>query len=179
MKKVLLYLFLLPTLLSGQSNLFLTDAIPVSTAGTGLRAPRIALLEGNRPIVYWGKTGSNATLYLAIWQDGAFGAPIALNINGIDLDLWSGGLGPQIAASGNSIFVVFESYGEGIYCLRSADGGQSFGAPVPVFDAPAGRVATIPSIAITPAGNPVISFITTILVNKMPNTKSLSRWMVA
>ncbi|GJM32867.1 MAG: hypothetical protein DHS20C18_18680 [Saprospiraceae bacterium] len=161
MKKILLYLSFFPCLLFGQPSLFLTDPIPVSEAGTGYRAPRIALLEGNRPVVYWGKTGSNPVLYLAIWEGGNFGAPIAINTNGIPLDLWGGGLGPQIVAQGSIIYVVFESYGEGIYCMKSADGGQTFEDPVSVYDAPQGRVATLPSVAISPSGNPIVSFITT------------------
>ena len=141
--------------------IFLSDTVHVSSDGTGSRSPRIALLEGNRPVVYWGKTGNNPTLYLSIWTDGSFGSQIALNTNGIEPDLWSGGLGPQIAAQGNTIFLIFETYGQGIYCIKSNDGGQSFDNPVGVYDAPQGRVATLPSIAIDPNNNPVVSFITT------------------
>lgn len=161
MKNILIYLSLFPCLLFGQSELFLSDAISVSEAGTGSRAPRIALLDGNRPIVYWGKTGSNPVLYLAIWDNGNFGEPIALNTNGIEPDLWGGGLGPQIAAQDNLIFLVFENYGQGIYCIKSGDGGQNFDIPVTVFQAPPGRVATLPSIAVDPQGNPIVSFVTT------------------
>ena len=160
MKSILTVLSFLPYFLIGQS-IFLSDTIHVSPDGTGSRSPRIALLEGNRPIVYWGKTGGNPTLYLSIWNDGSFDSPIALNTNGIEPDLWSGGLGPQIAAQGDIIFLVFESYGQGIYCIKSDDGGQSFGNPVSVYDAPQGRVATLPSVAIDPENNPIISFITT------------------
>ncbi len=151
---------MLPVVLHGQ-DLFLSDPISVSTSGTGLRAPRIALLEGNRPVVYWGKTGGSPTLYLAIWQENAFSEPIPISTNGIEPDLWGGGLGPQIAAQDDLIFLVFENYGNGIYCVRSEDGGLTFSDPVSVFEAPVGRVATIPSLAITPSGNPVISFVTT------------------
>lgn len=160
MKKMLPYLFLFPCLLFGQS-IFLSEAIPVSPEGTGSRAPRLALLDGNRPVVYWGKTGANAILNIAVWENGSFGAPVAINTNGIEPDLWNGGLGPHIAAKGNTIYLVFESYGEGIYCVKSSDDGQSFDAPVSVYDAPPGRVATLPTIAIDPALNPIISFVTT------------------
>ena len=101
MKSILILLSFLPYLLMGQS-IFLSDTVHVSADGTGSRSPKIALLEDNRPIVYWGKTGTNPTLYLSIWNDGSFGSPIALNTNGIEPDLWSGGLGPQIAANGNN-----------------------------------------------------------------------------
>ncbi len=159
-KSILIVLSFFPFLINGQT-LYLSDTIEVSPDGTGSRSPRIALLEDNRPVVYWGKPGGNPTLYLTIWTDDSFGNPIVLNTNGIEPDLWSGGLGPQIAAQGNTIFLVFETYGEGIYCIKSSDGGQSFDAPVSVYVAPQGRVATLPSIAIDPDNNPVISFVTT------------------
>jgi hypothetical protein len=146
-------------MLMGQ-NLFFTDPLPVSPEGTGSRTPRIALLEDNRPVVYWGETGSNPTLYISVWKDGSFKDPVALNTNGISPNLWGGGLGPQIAAQGNTIFLVFEKYGEGIYCIKSDDGGETFGSPVKADDLDPGRFATLPSVAIDPAGNPIVSFLT-------------------
>jgi hypothetical protein len=121
----------------------------------------VAILEGNRPVIYWGKTGGNPKLYLAFGENNVFSAPIEVSTNGIDLDLWGGALGPQIAARGNTLFLIFESYGTGIYSIKSDDGGQSFSAPVLVYAPPQGRFATLPSVAIDPALNPVVSFITT------------------
>jgi Secretion system C-terminal sorting domain len=160
MKSLIHLLLFLPTFLHGQS-LYLSDPLVVSTSGTGSRAPRVALLEGNRPVIYWGKTGSNPKLYLAFGENNGFGAPVEVSTNGIDLDLWGGALGPQIAARGNTLFLIFESYGTGIYSIKSDDGGQSFSAPVLVYSPPQGRYATLPSVAIDPALNPVVSFITT------------------
>jgi hypothetical protein len=160
MKSLLPLLLFLPTFLYGQL-LYLSDPILVSTSGTGSRAPRVAVLEGNRPVVYWGKTGTNPKLYLAFGENLSFGAPLEVSTNGIDLDLWGGALGPQIAARGNVLFLVFESYGTGIYSIKSDDNGQSFSAPVLVYSPPPGRYATLPSVAIDPALNPVVSFITT------------------
>ncbi len=162
MKKNLLLFFFIPYCLLGQS-LFISDSIVVSTEGTSTRAPRIALLEDNSPVIYWGKSGSNSALYLAIWDNttAAFGDPISINTGSATADIWGGSLGPQIVTQGNTMFIVFENYGEGIYCGKSIDGGQTFADPVSVWDAPAGRVATLPSVAISPNGNPVVSFITT------------------
>ncbi len=160
MKKLLFCLTLFPLFINGQ-NLVVSDAIAVSPDGTGSRAPHIALLEGSRPVVYWGKTGSNPKIYISVWEDGAFTAPVDVNTNGIEADLWGSGLGPNIAAQGNLIFIVFESYGEGIFCVKSDDDGQTFGLPVSVWDAPPGRVGTLPAVAIDPAGNPIISFVST------------------
>ncbi len=160
MKKILLLILLFPGVIIGQT-LFLSDAVEVSTEGTGNRAPRLALLDNDRPIVYWGKPGGDATMYLAIWENGSFGAPIAVNTNGIVPDLWGGGLGPQIATLGNTVFIVFEVYGDGIYTLKSTDGGQNFEPPVTAYTPTPGRVATLPTIAVDPDGNPVVGFITT------------------
>ncbi|MFT6355882.1 MAG: hypothetical protein ACJAYJ_000087 [Saprospiraceae bacterium] len=143
------------------AQLFVSDPIVVSEEGTGKRAPRIALLEDDRPVVYWGKTGSNPLLYTAQWNNVSFGQSMIVDTDGIEPDLWGGGLGPSIAAHGNTVFLVFENYGEGIYCLKSIDGGDNFGEPVDVFIAPPGRVATLPSLVIDPNGNPIISFVTT------------------
>lgn len=160
MKKILYFFFLFPLLLSAQ-NLTLSEAIPVAENGTGNRAPRVAVLENNRPVVYWGKTGFNPKLYLSIWDNGSFGDPMELSTNGIEPDLWGGSLGPQIAAKGQLIFLVFENYGQGIYCIRSEDGGESFSSPVSVVNLALGRVATLPSISIDNDGQPIVSFVTT------------------
>ena len=144
-----------------KAQLFLSDAITVSEEGTGARAPRIALLENNNPVVYWGKQGSNPRLYIAQWNDDSFGESLLINTNGVEPDLWGGGLGPQIVSQDNTVFLVFENYGQGIYCSKSTDGGTTFDNPVEVFIAPQGRVATLPTLGIDATGNPIVGFITT------------------
>ncbi len=147
--------------LSTQTPIFLSDSISVSPDNTyGYRAPRIALLENDRPVVYWGKPNGEL-MYLAFWQGTGFSDPVEVNTGAINADLWGGGLGPQIASYGNTIFLVFEEYGEGIYVIRSSDGGVNFDIPVSVHDFPPGRVGTLPSISVTETGNPIVSFVTT------------------
>ncbi len=161
MKKPLLILsFLLPVFLFSQSTLLIGDPIIVAPENPNMRAPKITLVEGNKPIVYWGKTG-NTALYVATWGNNSFNTPLEINTSGISPNLWGGALGPDLASIGNTVFLVFEEYGEGIYCIKSTDGGQTFGEPISVFNAPVGRVATLPSIELLPDGNPVISFVTT------------------
>lgn len=148
--------------LTGQTEIFLSEPIQVAPDLTyGNRAPRIVLLEDGNPLVYWGKPGSSPKMYISRWQNDGFDPPVLINTNGIDIDLWASGLGPQLASFGNTVFLVFETYGEGIWCMRSADGGLSFGNPVSVYDLPQGRVATLPTVAVDNDGNPVVSFITT------------------
>lgn len=163
MNKVLsIFLVFVTFHLSGQTEIFLSDPIQVAPDLTyGSRAPRIALLEDGSPLVYWGKTGFTPSMYIAKWQSGDFLDPVMVNTNNIDVDLWASGLGPQLATFGNTVFLVFETYGEGIWCVRSTDGGETFENPVSVYDLPQGRVATLPSIAIDNEGNPIVSFVTT------------------
>lgn len=163
MKYLLTLTFFFSTcLLIAQTSIYLSDAIPlVEETGFGNRSPRIVTLEDGRPVVYWGKPGNNSKLYIATWQDDGFGEPVTIDTDGIEVDIWQSGLGPQLAAQGNTIFLVFEAYNVGIYSVRSTDGGLSFDAPVSVFDFPPGRVATLPSVTINSNGNPIISFVTT------------------
>lgn len=161
MQKILFLLFCSLFFQKAEAQLFLSEGIAVSEEGTGARAPRIALLENDNPVVYWGKQGSNPKLYIAQLDGGSFGESLLINTNGVEPDLWGGGLGPQIVADGNTVFLVFENYGQGVYCIKSNDGGITFDNPVEVFIAPTGRVATLPAITIDLMGNPIISFVTT------------------
>ena len=107
---MLIFLLLRP------GQIYFSAPIAVAPDNTyGQRAPPIALVEGNRPLVYWGKPGNNATLYLARWEGTEFGEPMALSTGNVEPDLFSGGLGPQLAAQGNIVYLVFEKYGQGIY----------------------------------------------------------------
>jgi len=166
MKKVLSIIMIFSVLqLHGQTEIFLSDSIQVAPELTyGSRAPRIALLADGNPIVHWGKTGSSPKMYVAKWEGNGFGGPTLINTNGIDVDLWGSGLGPQLATYGNTVFLVFETYGEGIWCVRSTDGGSNFENPVSVYELPQDRVATLPSVAIDNNGNPIVSFVTTNLL---------------
>lgn len=163
MKNYLLFLFLFVSLcVSAQTEIFLSDPIFVTNVdGLGNRSPRVVTLADGRPVVYWGKSGSNSKMYIAVGTETGFEAPVEVPIGSVEIDIWASGLGPQLAARGNSIFLVFEAYGQGIYVVRSTDGGASFELPVSVFDAPAGRVATLPGITVDANGNPIVSFVTT------------------
>ncbi len=163
MKKVLTILMIFSALhLHGQTEIFLSDPLQVTPdLSYGSSAPRIALLEDGSPVIYWGKTGSSPKMYIAKWEGNGFVTPTLISTNGIDVDLWGPSLGPQLATFDNTVFVVFESYGEGIYCVRSTDGGSNFENPVIVYELPQGRQATLPSVAIDNSGNPVVSFVTT------------------
>ncbi|HHS95052.1 MAG TPA: T9SS type A sorting domain-containing protein [Phaeodactylibacter sp.] len=155
-----LSILFISTFVFGQ-NVQVSDALEVSTSGTSYRNPRIALLEGNRPVIYWGKAGLNPKLYISVMDGGDFPNPLEVNTDGIEFNIWGGSLGPQITAKENTVFLVFEKYGEAIYCIKSSDGGQSFESPVVVYDPPQGRVATLPTITMDEELNPIVAFVTT------------------
>lgn len=147
-------------LLFGQ-EIFFSDPIPVAENTYGNKAPRISLLEDGSPVVYFGKSGANPSLYVVRGVLGEFETPVSIPINNLDVNLWSGELGPQIATFGNTIYVVYEVYGDGIYVSTSTDGGDTWADPVSTVDLAPGRYATLPSIGVDLLGNPIVNFITT------------------
>ena len=156
-----LVLFLCTLGIAAQSNVYISSPITVPPNNTyGYRAPRILLNADQQPVIYWGKPNTS-TLYISYMVADTFTQPMALQTGGVDPDLFGGGLGPQLANNGDTLFIVFEEYGAGIYSMRSTDGGHSFEAPVTVYDPPTGRVATLPSVSVDPLGNPIVSFVTT------------------
>ncbi|MBR9920095.1 MAG: T9SS type A sorting domain-containing protein [Bacteroidetes bacterium] len=153
-------LFLFPLTVSAQ-DIYFSDPIPVADNSYGSRAPRVDLLDDGSPVVYFGKSGTNPLLHIARFSGDAFLTPVQIPISNLDVNLWSGELGPQLATFGNTVYVVYEVYGEGIYLSTSTDGGDNWLDPISVVDLPAGRFATLPSVGVDPAGNPVVSFVTT------------------
>ncbi len=143
------------------SQVYLSEAISVPPDNTfGYRAPRLILTASDEPLVYWGKSNTS-TLYVSRMSADTFSSPAAISTGTVDPSLFGGGLGPQLVSFGDTIYLAMEEYGEGLYCLRSTDGGYSFSLPVVVYEPPVGRVATLPSIAVDPAGQPIVSFVTT------------------
>ena len=147
---------------TANAQIYLSDPIPVSfEASFGTRTPRVQVLEDGSPVVYWGNRGNDATMYIAVWQDTAFSYPIEVPTGSVSPSIWGGALGPEIVTHDNTLFLTFESYGEGIYCIQTQDKGMTFSAPVKVTNLGSGRVATLPDIGVDDLGNPMISFVTT------------------
>ena len=64
-----------------------------------------------------------------------------------------------MAAKGNTIYIVFEQFTNGVFLIRSLDGGNSFDEPVSVYDPVPGKWATLPSVTINESGDPLVSVI--------------------
>ena len=143
---------------SGQAGIFWSDPVAVAASSFGGDSPRIALLADGSPIVLWGKSGLNAKIYFSWLENGQFTDPVQINTNGIGPEVYSFG-GLDLATHGDAVFLVFENFSNGIFLVRSTDGGQTFELPISVFDPPPGDWATLPSVAADDNGNPLVSVI--------------------
>ncbi|MFT5185280.1 MAG: hypothetical protein ACI84C_002423 [Flavobacteriales bacterium] len=126
----------------------------------GYKSPRLGINADGDPMVFWMRTGSEA-FFISTLTAGSFSAPAQVPFNGLNPNLWSGSLGPNMAAFGNDVYVTFEVYGQAIYLSHSADGGVTWENPVEAFVPPAGRKATIPIVAVGPNGQPYVAYVNT------------------
>lgn len=120
--------------------------------------PRLTLTTGNVPVVVFGKSG-NGDLHIAKGNGTGFDTPVAILPSGTGsyLAYWTG---PDIAAHGDTVIAAFKllPFDEGkVYAVRSVDGGLTFSDTIRVDDHDTGR-AWMPSMAMDPNGNPVISY---------------------
>jgi len=129
-------------------------------SGTGYNnvRPRIALMTDNTPIVLWGDDVNNA-VYTAIWNGSGFDTPVrvhSLNSNAFT-SYWAG---PEIAASGDTVFIGLKIIPEdqhGVYSVRSVDAGQTYDDTVRIDISP-DSLTRFPTVAIAAGGNPVFAY---------------------
>ncbi|WP_430406539.1 hypothetical protein [Fluviicola sp.] len=121
--------------------------------------PRIALTSGDNPQVIW-ENGGTDKIYTARWNGTSFTTPLSLNPAGVFpyIATWTGA---EIAASGDTVFVVFSTEPSAttaqVYTVRSLDGGVTFQDTVRV-DQIGTDIPRFPSIAVGLNGNPVVNF---------------------
>jgi hypothetical protein len=135
----------------------LTWSAPVTVA-TGLSNiyPRLTLMSGDLPLVIWGNTSTHY-IYSAKYTGSSFTTPIPVHNSGIMpyLATWTGG---EISSSGDTAYIVFSNLSfEKVYSVRSIDGGNSFGDTVRI-DEKTESTPRMPSVAVNPAGNPVVGY---------------------
>src|SRR6187551_2269342 len=103
-----------------------SNEIIVANGNTyGYTRPRIAVTTGNIPVVMWGGGMGNEPLYVARWNGTGFNMPATVTPNGVDPAVMTW-LGPDLAANGNTAYVVFKREPEmtsNIYIVKSVDGG--------------------------------------------------------
>ena len=158
MKQILVIVFTIWCSISfGQTQ---TWSAEFDVSGTGVNnvRPRIALLNDNTPIVLWGDDLNNV-VYTATWNGNGFNAPVRVHSMSTDVftSYWAG---PEIAASGDTVFIglkIMPEYEHGVYSVRSVDGGQTYADTVRI-DASMDSITRYPTVAIAAGGNPVFAY---------------------
>lgn len=125
----------------------------------GNTRPRIAVASGNVPVVIWGGGMTTQPLYTARKSGTTFSMAMPVTPNGVDpaIMTWHG---PDIAADANIVFIVFKREMEmmyNIYCIKSTDGGLTWGDTVRV-DGMNGPYSRFPAVDVTSSGNPAVLF---------------------
>ena len=149
---VLIYLINF-TPISSQVTVDWSDPIPVVAQGN--RSPVIGLLSDGTPVAMWGSSG---TIYYSRLENGAFTSATEISTGNVSPDIYTFG-GLDMAIHQNTVFIVFENFTNGVYLIRSQDGGDNFDAPVNVYDPPPGKWATLASVSTDDQGNPIVSVI--------------------
>ena len=125
-----LFFFISQTVFS-QSNISWNMAMSVAPSSSGNNHPRIATDGNGNPLVLWWHA---SRAMFSRWNGTAFTAPVLINPATMTV-AGAGWMGPDIAAHGDTVYVVFKQSPEGsdsshIFCARSFDGGQTFNTPV-------------------------------------------------
>ena len=144
----------------------------IATASSGNEHPRIVTDAVGNPLVLWGYSDR---VMFSRWNGTAFTTPVMLNPMSMTIAEASW-MGPDIAANGNNVYVVFKQTPEAdtsshIYIVHSSDGGINFSAPVKV-DNIGDSIARFPTVTVDDAGNPIVGFM------KFNSTFGDARWVV-
>ena len=158
---LLIMIALMVSTLSAQFSFTSPISITGGDSSFGHRSPKLAVNGQGELLVFWMRTGSNEGFFFSKLTDTGFSAAQQIPFGSLNPNLWSGSLGPGMAASGDHIYVTFEVYGDAIYVIHSGDGGLSWSPPVAAFIPPQGRRATIPVIACDADAQPLIAYVNT------------------
>ncbi len=158
MKQVLLIISLsISSITFAQLGVIWDGEVQVSDGVTyGKMRPRMALTANDIPVIVYGKT---AGLYVSRWNGTSFDNPVNVLPAGVQTYIanWTG---PDIAAKGDTLIVVFKQYpleSGNVYSVRSTDGGITFSDTIRV-DNLDNAVAWMPSLDIDQNGNPTVSY---------------------
>ncbi|MFT5166558.1 MAG: hypothetical protein ACI8P3_001790 [Saprospiraceae bacterium] len=156
-----------------ESQIVWNSTLDVASPSLGNNHPRIVKNDVGNPLVIWGK--SNNVMF-SRWNGIGFTAPIVLNPDTISIAEASW-MGPDIAAHGDTVYVVFkqtpeDSYSSHIWCIHSYDGGFSFSSPIQV-DNIADNISRFPTVTTDTLGNPIVGFM------KFDPSFGNPRWVVS
>lgn len=141
-----------------ESQIAWEETSEIAPSSFGNHHPRVVTDANDNPLVIWGK--SNNVMFTR-WNGTNFTTPVRLNPDTISIAEASW-MGPDIAAHGDTIFVVFKQTPENvssshIWCIRSDDGGISFSPPVQV-DYINDSISRFPTVTTDLLGNPIVGF---------------------
>jgi len=157
MKKLLLILLCLPMIGFGQ-QLIWDSYTTISNISDGYGRPRIVLTEDKSPLIIWRKDSSPKVLRASKWNGSFFSPPYDILETGILPSSWDG---PEIAAKGDTVYVVFTSLAttqSSIMLIKSFDGGLTFSDTIRVSENNPTHKFRMANIAIKKDGNPVVSY---------------------
>ena len=156
MKKLLLILLCLPMIGFGQK--LISNYTTISSGIDGYGRPRIVLTANNYPLVIWRKDSSPKVLRASKWDGVSFSTPYDILQEGILPSSWDG---PEVAAKGDTVYVVFTSTAtvqSSIMLIKSFDGGLTFSDTIRVSENDPMHKFRMSNIAIKDDGNPVVSY---------------------
>jgi hypothetical protein len=156
--KPLLFFLLLPVFSFGQYLNLSTPYILSSGSSEGYERPRVVITANNSPFVIWSKPSTPKAIKSRKWNGTDFDSTVVLVGNNLKP---TGFIGPEIAAKGDTVFLIFESLlhnNHVIYLKRSFDGGLTFSDTIRVSDNSNTHKFAMPNISVREDGNPIISY---------------------
>ena len=156
LSKIIFITLSLPLLVSAQSLNF-GNTFTISSGADGYGRPRIALTN-DQPIIIWRKDSSPKTIRATKWDGTSFTTPYDITAAGVLPSSWDG---PEIAAKGDTVYLVFASTAttqESIMLIRSFDGGNTFSDTIRVSENNPAHKYRMGNIKIDKDGHPIVSY---------------------
>ena len=156
LSKIIFIALSLPLLASAQSLNF-GNTFTISSGADGYGRPRIALTN-DQPIIIWRKDSTPKTIRASKWDGTSFSMPYDITAAGVLPSSWDG---PEIAAKGDTVYLVFASTAttqESIMLIRSFDGGNTFSDTIRVSENNPAHKYRMGNIKIDKDGHPIVSY---------------------
>ena len=147
-----LFLLIIPSL-SFSQNLIWSQPIEVASGVSASLRPRVALDNQDNPIVIFAQNTNPNQLYKTKFNNNAFEPIVNLATASPYV---SSAAGPEIAFANDIIYISFEDENEGVYMLKSINGGNTFSDTVRVDNVH--NKAVLPNVNIKSDFNPLLSF---------------------
>jgi len=130
----------------------------ISSGADGYGRPRIVLTANNYPLIIWRKDSSPKVLRASKWNGSSFSAPYDILQLNMFPSSWDG---PEVAAKGDTVYVVFTSTAtaqSSIMLIKSFDGGLVFSDTIRVSENNPVYKFRMGNVAVKEDGNPIVSY---------------------